>query len=407
MIMIFILFVLFVFGGAWLYQLAATKPGYLLLVIGDTSIEMSIWFALAVLLLATLLGLLVWRLLHGGVRGVGTQMSRLFVGSEERAQRQMSRGFIHFFEGNWRQALHLLKRSATRSPTPLLNYLGAARSAYELGEIQQANDLLARAEEETPAAALSVILSQAKMQFVAKKYEQCAATLERGRKLAPKNPVVLDLLSQVYMRLQDWQSLAKILPTLEQHSLLAASEVETISATVYRQLMLQAGQSKSLESINQAWKNTPKQWQHNADLLLIYVDLLDAAGEANAAEVLLRKTLKKYWDNRLVLRYGTLQTSDAMRQLLKAEGWLQERPGNADLLLTLGRLCLRNHLWGKARDYFASSLKIKAGPAAYAEMARLLAHLGEHEKSTEFYQKGLLLAAEQLPDLPMPERKTA
>lgn len=400
---LFFLFVVCLFAGAWLYHLAANTPGYLLLVIGHYSIEMSIWFALTFVVVTLLAAWLAFRLLHGGIRGVGTHVGRVLVGSEKRAQGQMSRGFIHFFEGNWRQALRLLSKSAPRSPTPLLNYLGAARSAYELGEVQQANELLAKAEQQAPEAELSVILTQARMQFAAKKYEQCAATLERGRKLAAKNPAVLNLLSQVYGRLQDWQSLEKILPVLQQHALMADVELEALSATVYEHLLHQAGQSGTLEAINDCWHKIPRQWQQKAGVLLAYVDLLDKLGSVNDAELVLRKTLQKSWDNRLVLRYGTLKSDDVMRQLLKAERWLQERPGNAYLLLTLGRLCLRNELWGKARDYFESSLKIKAQPAACAEMARLLAHIGEHKLSTEYYQKGLLLASSQLPDLPMPE----
>lgn len=400
---LFFLFVICLFGGAWLFQLAANTPGYLLVVVGNTSVEVSIWFALVVVMALSLALWLIFRLLHGSIRGVGLHLGKVFVGSEKRAQRQMSSGFIHFFEGNWKQALRLLNKSAQKSPAPLLNYLGAARSAYELGNVQQANDLLLKAEQEAPDAALSVILSQARMQFAAKRFEQCAATLERGKKLAPRNSVVLDLLSQVYTQLQDWKSLEKILPLMNQHALMKSSELEKISAMVYEHLIQQAGQAADVESIKLAWHKTPKQWQNDPGVLLTYIDLLDKFGEHDEAELILRKGLQKYWDNRLVLRYGLLQSSDVMRQLLKAEGWLQERPGNADLMLTLGRLAMRNRLWGKAKDYFASSLKLQASPAAYAEMARLLASLGEHEKSTDYYQKGLLMAASQLPELPLPE----
>ncbi|MEL7399893.1 MAG: metal-dependent phosphohydrolase, partial [Pseudomonadota bacterium] len=121
-------------------------------------------------------------------------------------------------------------------------------------------------------------------------------------------------------------------------------------------------------------------------------------------ELLLRKNLQRNWDDRLIERYGIVEGRDTNRQLLEAESWLKERPGNAQLLLTLGRLALRNQLWGKARDYFASSLKIKGSAGAYAEMARLLAHLGEHEKSTEYYQRGLLNFTSVLPNVSLPEK---
>ena len=76
---------------------------------------------------------------------------------------------------------------------------------------------------------------------------------------------------------------------------------------------------------------------------------------------------------------------------------------NADgILHELTGLSLRNELWGKARDYFDSSLKLQVTADACAELARLLARLGEHQASTEYYQQGLLLTTNPLPDLPLP-----
>lgn len=144
--------------------------------------------------------------------------------------------------------------------------------------------------------------------------------------------------------------------------------------------------------------------QMNVDIIIEYTNSLLSLGEGSEAEVLLRKSLQKNWDNRLVERYGLVEGQDTSRQLLQAENWLKERPGNATLLLALGRLAMRNKLWGKARDYFSSSLKIHGSAGAYAEMARLLAHLGEHEKSTEYYQQGLLNFTGVLPELPLPEK---
>jgi hypothetical protein len=53
---------------------------------------------------------------------------------------------------------------------------------------------------------------------------------------------------------------------------------------------------------------------------------------------------------------------DPARQLQTAEGWLKDHPQDASLLLTLGRLSLQNRLWGKARDYLESSLRMERNP---------------------------------------------
>lgn len=400
---VFFLFVLFLLLGAVLIQWTATQQSYLLIVIGETSIEMSVWFALAVIVTVAIVYWLSRRVLVGSLRGVGGQVSRVFVGSKKRAVRQTSSGLLSFIEGNWRQALKQLNRSAANSDAPLLNYLGAARSAYELGDEQQASRLLAKAEESDPNAGLAIALTQARMQLMAKKYESCAATLERAKKIAPKHPVVLDMICQVYVQLQDWESLEKIVPLLNRQKILSPDELADLQLTLYSKLLRLAGQADfSLNNVQSIWKRVPKNLQRAPKLVSQYVDLLEAEGELMAAESVLRKTLQKQWDDSLIVRYGLLKPVDAGRQLLHAEAWLKERPGNSYLMLTLGRLSLCNELWGKARDYFDSSLKLQVSADACAELGRLLARLGEHKASTEYYQQGLLLTANKLPELPLP-----
>jgi HemY protein len=72
------------------------------------------------------------------------------------------------------------------------------------------------------------------------------------------------------------------------------------------------------------------------------------------------------------------------------------------LLLTLGRLCLQNRLWGKARDYLESSLRLQRSPETCAELARLLAQLGDTERSNLLFQEGLGLLDERLLAAPLP-----
>jgi len=85
-----------------------------------------------------------------------------------------------------------------------------------------------------------------------------------------------------------------------------------------------------------------------------------------------------------------------------AEGWLQERPNNPELLLALGRLSLRNQLWGKAREYFEASINLKRKQETAGELCRLYAHLGQHEQSVRLLRQGIL-EHHGLPELPMPE----
>src|SRR5690606_12985256 len=100
--------------------------------------------------------------------------------------------------------------------------------------------------------------------------------------------------------------------------------------------------------------------------------------------------------------YGLLRGRDPGRQLQVAEGWLKQHSEDPGLLLTLGRLCLHSQLWGKAKDYLESSLTFQRHPETCAELAHLLAQLGELARSNSLYQEGLSLLDSRLcaPALP-------
>ena len=67
------------------------------------------------------------------------------------------------------------------------------------------------------------------------------------------------------------------------------------------------------------------------------------------------------------------------------------------LLLALGRISLRNELWGKARDYLEARLRFDHRPETCAELARLLAQLGDTESSNRLFQQGVVLLDRNLP----------
>jgi HemY protein len=52
------------------------------------------------------------------------------------------------------------------------------------------------------------------------------------------------------------------------------------------------------------------------------------------------------------------------------------QPRDGALLLTLGRLCRQQQLWGKARSYLEAALAIAPSRAAHVELAQLLEQLG-------------------------------
>lgn len=407
-----ILFVLAMLAGAWGFSYFERDAGYVLIALGHTTVEMSFWFALLLLLGGWLLVRLLWSLVRGSFAVTHELSGTLFFGSRERARRRTANGLVDFIEGNWKLARKKLVRAAPRADTPLINYLAAARCAYELGDRKEALELLHHAEKSSEHSELAVALTQARMQLASKRYEQCLATLERVYRKAPQHPVVLDLLRQVYIALHDWDSLAGIFDSLRAYSNTSPEKLRELEVTLHCERLKRAGTKGSsqngedspVKALQYTWHKLPGALQKNVEVVQVYVEQLIANGEHDEAENILRKALGKNWHEPLVRLYGVLPVQDIERQLLVAEGWLKQRPADAVLMLTIGRLCLRNQQWGRAREYFQNSLQLQKDPETFAELARLLAHMGEHEKSTDYYQQGLLLTTRKLPELPMPKK---
>ena len=386
--------------------------GYIRVSLGHYLIETNFWVGLCLLILIMMLcsfALAAIRRLRSGTSIFGNWLSR---SGERRARRRTTQGLLALAEGKWPRARKLLESSAPNADTPLINYLAAAQAAFEEGAGEDVDDLLRRAYESTPGSDLAVGITQAQLQLAGNRLEQSLATLIRLRKQSPRHPFVLKLLKNVYERLEDWRELSQLLPELRKHHILPEEELRRLERQTWLNLMQKAvddvrrqtGSSRNLDQLKRIWDEVPTPLRKDEQIVLAYAQHLSELGSDADAEVLLRKVLRGHWCDPLINLYGRLAGAKPDEQLLTAEQWLKERPNNAELLLALGRLSLRNELWGKAREYLEASLKQKRAPETLAELARLNAHLGNHEQSVEYLLQGLLKDS-GLPDLPMPKAR--
>ncbi len=376
-----------VIGGTLAWQIQQ-DGGYLLIAYRDYTIDMSLWVAALVLIAAIFL----WRGLKSVWRWIKDPRKGLFGGysRRDRGRMQTAQGMMQFSEGRWDQAGKTLKKSIKRSDTPLINCLTAATAAYEAGNFSEARDLLVRADGLAPGSHLAIELLRAKMYLRENRNQEAVAILERLNSSQPDHREVFRLLLQVYRKTGNWSQLEKLLPAMRRIKPLLELEMAELEIEVYSHLFTDAANAGDAAEILRLWEEMPPVVRRSRRVVESYVNSLHLAGESPRAEKLLRKILSSEWDSGLVRLYGIVESEDASRQLMKAESWLANHGDDANLLLTLGRLCQRNRLWGKARDYLQASLDRQQEPEVYAELARLMAQLGEKEKSAFYYQQGLL-----------------
>jgi HemY protein len=387
--------------GVGIVALIETDPGYVLIAHGNYSLETSLWVGLVLLLLLVLLLFLLLRLVYqlsGGRRSLAAWLGGQRSGA---SQRTTTRGVISFAEGNWLRARRHLLRGARNNDAPLVNYLLAARASDYLEERESAIEHLDAATEAESGAAAAVAMTRAEIHLRGGEYEQALGVLEPLRRHASRHPGALVLLQRAYEGTGDWTALVSLLPELRKAGGLSDEELQALEREAQGRRLRAANGAPELHA---AWQGLSPELKRDAAMQRLYVGALVRQGDHEAAEKVILRGLKKNWDSQLVRQFGLLETDNTSRQLKQAEDWLQQHPEDAQLLLCLGRLCLRDKLWGKAREYFESSYRAQASAEVCAELGRLLLGLGEPKVAAAYYREGLALSEAQLPDLPMPDK---
>lgn len=391
--------------GVWLGQLIGNDPGYVMFALNGVSVETSVWFFLAMLMaIAGLVSVLLW-FIHGVFNSKNRFSQWLQHRAHQTATQKTNSGLMELMAGLWKDAEKDLLKSAPASDAPILNYVAAARAAEQLGDTKTCDEALLKAEE-LSAHSFVVLLTRADIQLKRGQLDVACYELEQLYQRHPKNDAVLTLLQKAYYQKKQWTKLNQLLPAIRKHNIVPAEAFALLESDVAQQLLMSAAHNDSrdgdaLKMLDDIWRGLSSTQIRDVQVIAAYAQALMHLHADHDAEVILKNTLKKQWNEPCVRLVAQINGGDVAKRLQTAEGWLRDHPHDPVLLLTLGRLCLRNQLWGKARTYFQESLHLAHTTETYAELGRLCAALSEHELSTGYFRQGLLLA-QPLPDLPLP-----
>jgi HemY protein len=369
-------------------------PGFLLVKYGDYSIETSLAFGIIAVAVIALLVHFIFKLTgaiwHLPLSVKRQSQSRRFT----KTRKLLNQGLIDFAEGRFAQAENNLIKLVDYSENPLLHYLAAARAAQQQGKYDARDSYLKLAHEAKPEAEIAIGVTQAELQLAHHQNEQALATLTHLRSIAPRHDHLIRLVAKVYYQLEDWRALAELLPDIRKKKLLKDEKLKAMEMVAYKGFLGVSADTDNRSRLDFAWDKVPKVVQADADILIHCVGLYNKANwQLAGAEQLIVQSLDRQWHDGLIEAYGQLSSSDVINQLKQAEKWLADYGENEQLLLALGRICIREKLWGKAQGYLEASIGINATPAACFSLAELFReHLQQQDKSADYYKQGLELS---------------
>lgn len=383
-----LIWVLFIFACAVALSLVfGSNNGYVLVVQPPYRIELSL--NLLVIFLA-----IAFASLHGTLRLVQyTLHLPESVRKFKRSQRQkeaheaMLSGLHALAEGRYGKAETAAARALELGEDAGLSALVAARAAHKMKHHGKRDFFLAEAERLAPEASIARLLTQAELLLDERQYAQALQPLQQLEKIEPHYAPALRLLLKVHQRLGNWEHVLNVLARLE--------KLNAIEPVHYRQVQYHAHQQLlerhvgDQEELLAYWKRIPEHDRLHTQLARLGTRQFQNAGDGVTAAQIIEMSLTKHWDDGLAALYGDCAGEDTLKQLQQAEFWLKDHHEDAGLLLSLGNLCIRQELWGKAQSYLEASLSVSPSSAAHLALARLLERMDQQQAAYQHYRQSL------------------
>lgn len=265
-----------------------------------------------------------------------------------------------------------------------LSALVAARASHKLKRKSQRDFYLAEAERLAPQARIARLLSQAELLLDDRQYGQALQVLQHLDRIEAKYPPALRLELKVHLHLNNWDHVLTVLEHLEKQSSLESWQIKQYRQQAHMQMIKRyADDAKKLHTY---WKKLAPKEQLNPRIAEAAALAFSSAGDGNQAANVLEMSLTKNWDSNLAEMLGDCETDDPIKQLQQAEYWLTVQEGDASLLLALGKMCIRQHLWGKAQSYLEASISVMPSAKAHFMLASMLESRGEHKAAAPHYR---------------------
>ncbi len=385
--------VLALFGLAVAVALGAhVNDGYVLLVFPPYRAEVSLnLFVLALIALIFTIYIALRALaltlgLPGRVREFRARRQR------EQAAQVFQDAVRLLFEGRFGQAMKKAGEAHDAGTAPGLSALIAARAAQRMREPEKQQDWMRRAMTDDARNEAATLMLEAEMMNESRRFDEALAALGRLQGKQGRHIAALRLELRARQGSGDWDGVLKLARQLEKRDALppeVAREVKTLAhlENIARR-RADAGQLRDyLRAVPGA--------EYGRRLVLAGARALVELEALEAAQKLIEGALDGHseagWQPELVALYGAMAGPGLTGRIAKAENWLRQYPGEAALLLALGRMCMNQRLWGKAQSYIEASLATEETRNAHLALAELCDKLERGDEANRHFRAAVRL----------------
>lgn len=308
---------------------------------------------------------------------------------EQKATVALAEAWRLLQEGRYGHAMRRAEGFDAGAPGAGMLALAGWRAAHALRaperEAEWAEKVRAR-----PELLAARLMTEAEFAIEERRFDDARTALLQLADSQGRHIAALRLSLRAEQGVGNWREVARLVRQLEKHQALTAEQAAPIRRRAVREALRDLRDDAG--GLMRYWRELDEHERAEPALALETARALAAAGDAREAQRVIADALEENWDASLALAYGETGAGvDTVGRIAQAEKWLQRLPRDGALLLTLGRLCGQQQLWGKARSYLEAALAIEPSRTAHIELARLLEQLDDAVLAAKHYREAASL----------------
>lgn len=313
---------------------------------------------------------------------------------QERARAKNDAAVVALLEGRYGRSRKLAEEALAIPRSSGLAALIGARAAMETRDFDAATALLSRADAQVSALAVPRLMLEAEIKLEQRQPMEALAVLQALKKEAGLHTAALRLELRALQGAGRYAEIPPLVDQLVKRKAYGAMEGEHVRAAAHaEELRARAHDPAGLRAY---WNKLTDAEQRQPKIAGAAARSFIALGGDREADEILARSLDRHWDPALVDLYAECRPPEPTRQLERAERWLREHDRDAALLHTLGTLCQRQQLWGKAQTYLEASLALEPSHRTHIALGELFGQLGRDAAANVHLAAALRLAAAAL-----------
>lgn len=388
-----ILLILIFFAAVAISPMLINEKGYILIAMGDLTIESTVVTAGIMLTLLFVTLLLSLKIVRGSLRLGFGGWSKIAFASRRRGLKDFNRGIAAFILDDHQQAEHLLAKAAEPSKFPRTAYLMAAAASSKQSLRSNTNHylgLLAQEDHTVKTSGLESILVTIKLLMLQDDFSKARTIIDEHHKHIGHDARLLSLEIELSLHEKRFDYVVEQLVSARKQKTITEDKISQWEASAFYGAFNDKIRKESTDALTQVWQKLARKLKQREAILFAYCQVLAENNITEPLNNILLPAIKKEAELQFLQNIRQLPISSADELISAVQKHLHHDQHSGKWLSCLANLAAQAQQYSMAEKAFNSLVNLDGVQYDTTDLkifTHVLEQQGEYQKANQVLNK--------------------